>query len=439
MFSASRDVAREIGELIRAKRPDAGYFNYMTEHTDGIMSESNTAVRRPLPLWPYSASDNVNRARNSEPDKMAVNLCMQFVDFPWRFATVPGNEIRLRLWQNLAHGGALAFAMNGTFDQQDTQAREAARPVFAWAAKHEDLYARQQSAARVLLLGSPQRTGSTYNQSSYRGLFRLLSELHIPFAVADNLDWLGKHDYELVIATDWAPGELRQYVERGGRLLIAAARPPGFEVAEVVKQRESIQGYLRVGDTSRLPSLKPTRVLMLDGPFTEIAGDSGAALTLVPPSQYAPPEKVHIDQTDTAIAGLIERSIGQGRVVWLPWDAGALYHRHSLPAHGGLLTDLIRGLLQNGLQIETNAHPSVEISLMRQGGRHVLHLINLSGHSVTAYYDPIPMQRIDVSLRGEFSSARAVRAGTKLQTRKSNGRTAFEIPQLGDYEVVVLE
>jgi Hypothetical glycosyl hydrolase 6 len=93
MFASSREVAANIAGLIHTKRPKAGFFTYIQEHTDGIMSESNTAVRRPLPLWPYSASDNVNRARNSEPGKMAVNLCMSFVDFPWRFATVPGPEV----------------------------------------------------------------------------------------------------------------------------------------------------------------------------------------------------------------------------------------------------------------------------------------------------------------------------------------------------------
>ena len=77
----------------------AGYFNYMQEYTDGIMSESNTAVKRPLPLGPYSASDNVNRARNSQPGKMSIDLNMRFVDYAWRFATVPGNKIALRMWQ----------------------------------------------------------------------------------------------------------------------------------------------------------------------------------------------------------------------------------------------------------------------------------------------------------------------------------------------------
>ena len=59
------------------------------------MSESNTAVDSPAAaVAVFSASDNVNRARNSEPGKMAVNLNMQFVDYAWRFATVPGTGDR---------------------------------------------------------------------------------------------------------------------------------------------------------------------------------------------------------------------------------------------------------------------------------------------------------------------------------------------------------
>jgi hypothetical protein len=34
------------------KRPNAGCFNCIQEFTDGIMSESNTAINRTLPLWP---------------------------------------------------------------------------------------------------------------------------------------------------------------------------------------------------------------------------------------------------------------------------------------------------------------------------------------------------------------------------------------------------
>ena len=82
-------AGRRTAEIIRRLRPAAGVFHYSQEFSDGIMSESNTGVDRPLPLWPYASSDNVNRARNSRPEKMAVNLCIPFVDFPWRFTTVP--------------------------------------------------------------------------------------------------------------------------------------------------------------------------------------------------------------------------------------------------------------------------------------------------------------------------------------------------------------
>ncbi len=183
MADSAREVAKIIGDLIHRKRPGAAFLTYISTHTDGIMSESNTAVGRALPLWPYSASDNVNRARNSEPDKMAINLAMSFVDYPWRYVTVPPAEMRLRLYQNMAHGGPPAMAVVGTMDQEDRSALAAARPIYRWHAAHQDLYVGQQSAARVLLLRGSR-------QASYRGFFRLLSEQHIPFVVSDNLRWL---------------------------------------------------------------------------------------------------------------------------------------------------------------------------------------------------------------------------------------------------------
>src|SRR2546430_11367971 len=144
-----------MGDGILPRRPKAGYCKYIQKPTDGSMSNSNTAIDRPLPLWPYSASDNVNRARNSEPGKMAVNLNMQFVDYAWRFATVAREEIALRMLQNIAHRGALTVEVNGTLDLQDRQALETAKPIFRWVAANEQYYSGEQSAARVLLLGTP--------------------------------------------------------------------------------------------------------------------------------------------------------------------------------------------------------------------------------------------------------------------------------------------
>lgn len=441
MFTSSREVAAAIGDLIRRKRPQAGYFNYIQEYTDGIMSESNTAVARPLPLWPYSASDHVNRARNSQPGKMAVDLNMQFVDFWWRFATVPRQEIALRAWQDLANGGALTFEVNGTLDQQDRQALETIRPIFRWAAAHQQYYAGETSAARVLLLGAPASSGRAFSEDAYRGLFRLLSEEHVPFAVSDNMDWESgpaKRDFDLVIAADWAPAELRQYAENGGKVLVASAHAPEFEVAPVARTERDLKGYIRVRDRAAFPSLKDTDLLLLDGPFTEVQAEGPAALTLIPPSMIGPPEFVHIDMKDTDTPAIVTRQIGKGTVTWIPWNLGGLYYRLSLTAHAGLFHDLM-GRLDPQPQLHTDAHPLVETTLMRQGNRTLLHLINLSGHSETGYFPPLAMKDIHVEVAGDFKTAETVRQPGSLTVKTAGGYTTFTVPQLTDYELVVLQ
>jgi hypothetical protein len=438
MFRSSREVAAAIGELIHKIRPKAGYFNYIQEYTDGIMSESNTAVSRPLPLWPYSASSNVNRARNSQPSKMSIDLNMQFVDYWWRFATVPKGEIALRAWEHLANGGALTFEVNGTLDQQDLQALETAKPIFRWAAANEQYYVRQKSAARVLLLGAPAASGRTFGEEAFRGLFRLLSEEHIPFAVSDNMDWVGKRSYDLVLAADWAPAELETYVRNGGKVLVASASKPDFEVAPVERTEKDVKAYVRVRDHAAFPSLAQVNLLMLNGPFSFVRSATTAPLTFVPSSMIGPPEFIHIDIKDTDTPAIVTKEFGKGQVVWIPWNLASMYYRHSLPAHAGVFRDVVNSLMPKR-QVVTNAHPLVEMTLMRQNGRTLLHMINLSGHSQTGYFPPVPMRDIRIEVEGVFKSAKTVRSAGSVPATAKGGYTQVTVPQLSDYELVVLQ
>ncbi len=434
MHRSSREVAERIGALIRKLRPEAAFNTYVHEHVTGIMSESNTSVTRPLPLWPYSASDNINYARSSEPDKMAFNLSMSFVDYAWRFAAVPPHEIELRLRQALAHGGALCQNMHGTMDQEDRTFLKAAKPIYAWHAEHEELYAGQVNAGRVVLLGP--------RNNSYRGLFRLLSEEHIPFQASANTRWLADgRQFDLAVCGGPPPEELEARVRKGGRLLVASAEPPPFGLPAPVKRWDDIRGYFRIRDHSRFPSLEDTDLMFQFGDYLEFPPVETPLLTLIPPSMFGPPEKVFTDKVETDKPGVLIRELGQGKMVYLPWDAGGLYYRYSNHAHAGLLADLIDLLLPNGRQLMTNAHPLVEMTLMRQPARNrtQVHFVNLTGHSQTGYFAPIPMRDILVNVTGEFRDARAVRLGRSLPVARAGGRTRFTLPELEGYEVVVLE
>jgi hypothetical protein len=150
-----------------------------------------------------------------------------------------------------------------------------------------------------------------------------------------------------------------------------------------------------------------------------------------------PPEKVHVDMRDTTTPAIVRKNLGRGSVVWLPWELGGLYYRHSLPAQAGLFHDVVDGLYPQR-QVKTNAHPLVEVTLMQQGGQTQLHLINLSGHSQTGYFSPVPMREIRVELLGGFHSARTVRRPMDLKIRRLGAYSEIVVPELTDYELVVV-
>ena len=76
---------------------------------------------------------------------------------------------------------------------------------------------------------------------------------------------------------------------------------------------------------------------------------------------------------------------------------------------------------------------------MKRGGRRQVHLINLSGHSQTGYFDPVPMRDIEIQVKGAPAAVRAIHAGRELSLARSGGYTKFTVPWLGDYELVELQ
>jgi hypothetical protein len=156
---------------------------------------------------------------------------------------------------------------------------------------------------------------------------------------------------------------------------------------------------------------------------------------------FGPPEKVWVDKVETDEPGLLLTEHGQGRVAYVPWDVGGLYYRHSSEAHAGLVKDLIDHLLPQGRQLKTDAHPLVEITVMRQPRRNrtLVHLVNLSGHSQTGYFAPIAMRDIRLQLAEEFRSARSVTLNENLPVTRDGRYGRFSVPKLDRYDVVVLE
>ena len=150
---------------------------------------------------------------------------------------------------------------------------------------------------------------------------------------------------------------------------------------------------------------------------------------------------MHVDRVETEKPGLLLAERGKGRVAYVPWDVAGLYYRLSSLSHAGLMTDLIYHVLPEGRQLKLNAHPLVEITLMSQPkrGGTIVHLVNLSGHSGTAYFSPLEMRDIEVQVEGKFRQARSARLNRALPVSTGGRYTRFTLPQLSAYDGVVLD
>jgi hypothetical protein len=187
--------------------------------------------------------------------------------------------------------------------------------------------------------------------------------------------------------------------------------------------------------------LKDTNLLFMDGEYVELAPGDRPMLTLIPTAMFGPPEKVWSDKVETAIPGLVFAQHEKGQVAYIPWDVGGLYYRHSSHGHAGLMADVIDRLLPHGRQLRTSAHPLVEITVMEQAGRRrtLVHLVNATGHSGTAYFPPVELRDIRIELARDFRRATATNSNLSLPVTRDGNYRAFTLPSLKEYEVVVIE
>ena len=458
------ETGRIFYEELMKLSPKTIFINADTTPTHGWHSETRMVIA-PSRLWLYITSEAVNRQRTSYPASVTCNNVTSYSSNASRLVLMPAQETRMRLFQAMAHGSPPTYVATGTMQQDDQRDLESARQVFQWHARNEDIFGNTVNTARVLLLTKPEtapRGRDLVIQQSLRGIYRILTESHIPGVVSENPETIIQYPgrFDLVIVTPGAPQNgLEAFVKNGGKALYIGEEPT-FAIPAAVREHElSNVAYIEVRDRKLFPSLKGLTYLMATSmcPYTvidifskvevksmrfiEYPADPLPSISFVPPMIENPAEVSQSDLKQTQIPALLMRDHGAGRIAYLPWDLGALYDRMAIPSHANLLTDLVDHLLPMGRQLLSDAHSSVEMVLAYQEktGRHYLHLINLSGQTQNNYMDAISMGPIHISIIGKFKSAKARDGDVRLPLSYANDRTAFTLPLLKEYEVIVLE
>lgn len=478
MNECAAKLAARIKEFAKSKIPG---INYMVgNEADSTNSETHGApVAEAHAFWLYDASETVNRHRAAYPERMPFNNDSAFLDGRWRYAHRAAPEGEIRAFQNMANGAGPYLFVNGNHEQFDRNGEKGALPAFKFHRDNQELYVRQQNAARVMLFDTPGPTlsqvlfryedggqaegqppgnggfgyrdskelgsGGENTKTALSGFFRLLTESHIPFVLSKDLSWIDTDPdrYDLVISSRGAPAELDKYLRQGGRVLASGATRPDLQLPPVVKlwnRKETLAAYWRVQDHALLPSLRDADLMFFYSEYLELEPRGLSALTLVPPTKVNPMEMVGEGLKDTNKPGLHLADYGEGKLAYIPWDLGDLHYRTSAAHHTALFNDIVDHLLPEGRQLHTNAHPMVQLTLQQQAeeNRTLVHFVNLSGAAQVAYHRAIPMTGIEVDVRGTFSSAQMASTRRDLPIRRSGDYTTFTLPQLDTYDVVIL-
>ncbi|MCC5829859.1 MAG: beta-galactosidase trimerization domain-containing protein [Phycisphaeraceae bacterium] len=457
-----RKVVQEHGERVYAHltslRPDLCIANHHQAGRGFIRMESNTAVDRPLPRWPYDASDNTRWATINHPDMVSSNTTVDFIDFPYRHVTVSPHLQRLRLAASLANGGALDWYLIGRIDNhEDRTGFEPVREMFAYHARNQAHYRGVRSLARIALVRG--RHGSS---DEYRGWFRVLAEGHWLFDVvqAESEHLIDHKRYDLIILpdvraiSDELASKLDVFVRDGGRL-IASGRPgwcdedfeprpePALRCLGISRVREvrtdMRSSYLKLDSRGDLTRFADCDLVFLDGLYVEAeyVPSVKKRYKLIPPHHFGPPERCYYNVVSDE-PGLLIHDVPSGRAIYLPWLPGTLYHRQGYPNTADLMAECLESLAQ-AQPVGGNLPPTVEVTRSRNAhGDEMVHLVNYSGHFGLSFHAPLPIvdPHLTFPLAASPVGVQSLVTGQSIPHRWESGTLTINIPRLDAFEAI---
>lgn len=429
---------------------------------DYFRTECNQDMDRPTSI--YAASTNARRITGVKKDKVCDNASTEFMGFRYRHTAISPAIMELRQWQNLANAGSTSVYIMGTLgEHKDQSGLLASKKAFDFFAKHEDLYQKVTSAAKVLLIDKPLMARV---DMEVEGWIQALSEAHIPFDEVKQSEVTEEmlREKDLVIladvrfVTDEFAAFIDQYVKEGGCVLATGysgtydgLRKPRERYAfstmglgEILEKRIGLMSsVLEIADSERRVftncSKKECAYIVPGAEFvvpkvldTETVK---TYLTLVPEQKYGPPEICYPTEK-TCIPGVYVNQAGAGKFVYVPWLMGSFYYEQGFDNTFSFMKDVLFALC-GANSIAKDANPMCEFTIMeKEDGEKIIHVMNTSGCFGSRYFEPVPMVDIVIDPGMEhITEVNAYHGGT-AEIMKNDGRDCIRLNRLNVYEVL---
>ena len=470
---ARRFMERASG-CIRARLPEAGIFynsRWGWQFTDEAQYYSQVEIESlPTGGWGYGFYPLWSRfARNFNLPMLGMTGRFHRSWADWGGLKHPA-ALRFECGGILATGGAVSIGdqlhprgrLNGAvYDVIGEAFRdvEAAEPycLGAVAAPQIGLLVLEPDNERA-------RVGS--GGGSVEGAGKILLELHHQFdVIAETCPDFARYQ-ALVLpdrgaATPEVLARLRVYLAAGGKLLLShtALLDPvagAFGLADemgvdYLGPCASVPDYFEITEPALHTAVSRADFAysLYDGPGVRVAPRDGTARLAEAYESYFNRTGRHFSSHEftapqAAPAGYpaITR---RANVVYLYGPIFAAYQQHGNLTFRALVGRCLDLLLPER-SLETDAPPSAEVSLMRQGSRDIVHIVNYHAGRrapahVEALEEPVPLRDVALRLRRSAATTRVklVRANAWLPFEAVDGAVRVSVPRIEAHELIVFE
>lgn len=462
------DWSKRLYEMVHKRSNQVAICTYSDKYVDIIRHEAQT---NSLPYWPYTSSDNVSNAVNSYPEHIISNASIQQISFQSRYNAVEPEETAIRLYQNIANGSGLDMSMMGDMRNYEDERNYATfKHVYGFHMKNEKYYGDYISLSSIAVI-APGAWPAGDPMQEYRGVQLALKESHIQFDIIEDgqIEHLQEklEKYKIIILPDItylnekALSVLRN-VARSGVHLIATNKALSdnpavlkeiFGVSDLRHEQEGSGYYLDVSDHAKFSRLSQQKMVFMkfNVGMYQYSNDAEKMLPILTKGRPGPPEIIGGHEPSGFWAGAIN-NYGKAKTVILPVNIGKLYFIHGYEQHKNILLDIIASVYPGVFEmVKTDAHERVEIIVKdfrfnsdvkkpNDDGR-IMHLVNITGFSGNTYFKPLVVENIAVKMKMPYKPDKVYLLGNKkaLPFSYKNGEISFSVPELEEYEAVVME
>lgn len=436
---------------------------------------------------PWANGKNGKELRSTLGRKAIGGIFSVGVEEPyrWKDSVQHGEEIRMWVADGIANG-LRPWWTKFAATVYDRRWLDVVEDIYTWAAKVEPYLRNETPLARVAMVYS-QQTAAFYGGPEARkkvedhtlGFYHALIEARIPFEMVHDrlLDEEHLQQFKTMILpniaalSDQQCEQLRQFVQRGGSLVATyetslydewGKKRTNFGLADLLgvdyvrhTPGPMQNSYLRLEKDEKTGAAHPliegidNTERIINGVYRlEVKAHvefPEVPITLIPTYPDLPMEEVYPRQSRTDIPEVYLREMGEGRVVYFPWDIDRTFWEILSVDHGRLLSNAVAWASNEPSPVTVSGPGVLDVTIWRQAHSMTVHMVNLTNPMMMKgpirEFIPVGAQEVRVKLPEGviIKGVKLLKNERTLEHRVSGGYLEVTVPSILEHEVLAID